>query len=221
MLTTASDILAIQNVISHQRLSTYAKALGMQNSRRVLELYAWNAEVSGAFMLPQQICEVAVRNAASEVLEAVYGPTWPWAMGFERSLPDPKFGFSLRKELASGRSKAAVGNTNKAIPELKFAFWGRLFTQRFDSRLWVPHLKSAFRGLPAGLSVQQCRQMIYDELDKVRGIRNRIAHHEPIFQRNLEADYGRMMRLVHWRCPQTADWLDGVANVRSVIRKRP
>lgn len=221
MLTSAADIRAIEGVISPQRLSTYAAAQGMQNSRRVLELYAWNAEVSGAFMLPQQICEVAVRNAAAEVLEAVYGPQWPWAIGFERSLPDPKFGLSLRKELASGRGKAPAGNTNKVIPELKFAFWVRLFTQRFDNRLWIPHLHTSFRGLPTGVSVQRCRQMIYDELDKVRGIRNRIAHHEPIFQRNLAADYARMMRLVMWRCPRTAAWLNEVESVRALIKKRP
>ncbi|MGI0649477.1 hypothetical protein ACRCPS_31155 [Pseudomonas aeruginosa] len=221
MLASAADIRAIEGVISPQRLSTYAAAQGMQNSRRVLELYAWNAEVSGAFMLPQQICEVAVRNAASEVLEAVYGPQWPWAIGFERSLPDPKFGFSLRKELASGRAKVPAGNTNKAIPEMKFAFWVRLFTQRFDSRLWIPHLHNSFRGLPPGVAVQQCRQMIYDELDKVRGIRNRIAHHEPIFQRNLAADYARMMRLVKWRCPRTAAWLNDVESVRALIKNRP
>lgn len=79
MLASAADIRAIEGVISPQRLSTYATAQGMQNSRRVLDLFAWNAQISGAFMLPQQICEVAVQNAASEVLEAVYGPQWPWA----------------------------------------------------------------------------------------------------------------------------------------------
>lgn len=221
MLASAADIRAIEGVISPQRLSTYAAAQGMQNSRRVLQLYAWNAEISGAFMLPQQICEVAVRNAASEVLGAVYGPQWPWAIGFERSLPDPRHGFSLRKELAYGRGKVPAGNTNKVIPELKFAFWVRLFTQRFDSRLWNAHLHTSFHGLPLGLSVQQCRQMIYEELDKVRGIRNRIAHHEPIFQRNLDADYARMIRLVSWRCPRTAAWLNEVETVRALIAKRP
>nr|BDF97392.1 hypothetical protein [Pseudomonas aeruginosa] len=63
--------------------------------------------------------------------------------------------------------------------------------------------------------------MIYDELDKVRGIRNRIAHHEPIFQRNLAADYARMIRLVKWRCPRTAAWLNEVESVRALIKKRP
>lgn len=220
-MLAAADILAIEGVISPQRISTYSAALGMKNNRRALELYAWNAEVSGAFMLPQQICEVAIRNAVSEVLEAIYGPQWPWAVGFERSLPDPKFGFSLRKELAAGRSKAPAGNTNKVIPELKFAFWVRLFTQRFDSRLWNPQLMAAFRGLPQGLSVQQCRQMIYDELDKVRGVRNRIAHHEPIFQRNLAADYSRMIRLVTWRCPRTAAWLRNIETVSATLKQRP
>lgn len=162
MLASAADIRAIEGVISPQRLSTYAAAQGMRNSRRVLELYAWNAEVSGAFMLPVQICEVAVRNAVSEVLAAVYGAQWPWSLGFEKSLPDPQRGFSLRKELASARTKAPAGNTNKVIPELSFAFWEKLFTQRFDQRLWVPHLRGSFRGLPAGLPVQQCRHMIYE-----------------------------------------------------------
>ncbi|WP_232487302.1 hypothetical protein [Azotobacter chroococcum] len=221
MLASAADIQAIERVITRQRLSTYAGALGMRNARRTLDLYAWNAQVAGAFMLPQQICEVAIRNAAGEVLEAVYGHQWPWALGFERSLPDPKFGFSLRKELSSARGKAPAGNTNKVIPELKFAFWGKLFTQRFDSRLWLPHLRGAFHGLPAGLPVQQCRQMIYEELDKVRGLRNRIAHHEPIFQRNLAADYARIARLVGWRCPRTAAWMDEVETVRELLGARP
>lgn len=217
----AADLLAVEGVITPQRLGTYERALGMKNTRRALELYAWNAEVSGAFMLPQQVCEVAIRNAVAEVLEVVYGAQWPWAPGFERSLPDPQFGFSPRKELASGRNKAPAGNTNKVIPEMKFAFWLRLFTQRFDRRLWDPHLRAAFKGLPDGLSVQQCRQMIYDELDRVRGIRNRIAHHEPIFERNLEADYHRIINLITWRCPRTAAWLQGIDSVSASLQRRP
>lgn len=43
--------------------------------------------------------------------------------------------------------------------------------------------------------------MIYDELEGVRSIRNRIARHEPIIARDLAADYARMLKLVAWRCP--------------------
>lgn len=158
MLTTAADIKAIERVITSQRLSTYSGSIGMRNARRTIELYAWNAQIAGAFMFPQQICEVAIRNAAGEVLEAVYGHQWPWAIGFERSLPDPKYGFSMRKELAQARGKVPAGNTNKVIPELKFAFWGKLFTKRFDRRLWEPHLRTAFQGLPQEL----LSNLVYD-----------------------------------------------------------
>ncbi|WP_208691822.1 hypothetical protein [Pseudomonas oryzihabitans] len=49
--------------------------------------------------------------------------------------------------------------------------------------------------------------MIADELDRVRRFRNRMAHHEPIFERNLAAEYTMMINLITWRCPQTAAWL--------------
>ena len=221
MSISAADAQAVEKVLSKERLGTYARTLNMLNTRQALTLYAWNAEVSGAFMLPQQACEVAVRNAVSDVLSAVYGPQWPWSLGFERSLPDAKSGFSMRKELSAARVKGRAGNTNTVIPELKFAFWVRLFTQRFDNRLWLPHLKPSFPGMPAGLTVQQCRQMIYDELDGVRSIRNRIAHHEPIFARNLAADYTRMLKLVSWRCPTTASWLDKIESVTTLLGQRP
>lgn len=78
--------------------------------------------MSGALMLPQQVCEVAVRNVVSEILSLVNEAQWPWAIGFERSLPDPKSVFSMRMGLGSARRKARVGNTNAAISELKFAF---------------------------------------------------------------------------------------------------
>lgn len=221
MPITTAAAQTVQFVLSTERLSTYTRSAGMVDTKHALALYAWNAQISGAFMLPQQVCEVAVRNAVSEVLGSVYGPQWPWAIGFERSLPDPHAGFSMRKELNSARAKARAGNTNTVIPELKFAFWVRLFTQRFDGRLWLPHLRNSFPGMPAGLSVQQCRQMIYDELDGVRSIRNRIAHHEPIIARNLVADYSRMLALVTWRCPATATWLGNIESVSALLGQRP
>jgi hypothetical protein len=217
---SAADAKTVELVLSRERVGTYARSANMANTAQALSLYSWNAQVSGAFMLPQQVCEVAVRNAVSEILGLVYGANWPWAIGFERSLPDSSR-FSMRKELSSARLKARAGNTNTVIPELKFAFWVRLFTQRFDDRLWLPHLRNSFPGMPVGQSVQQCRQMIYDELDGVRGIRNRIAHHEPIFARNLAADYARMLKLVGWRCTTTATWLDEIESVSLLLGQRP
>jgi hypothetical protein len=218
---TADDALAIETVLSRDRLGTYQRTLQQLSTRRAITLYAWNAEVSGAFLLPQQVCEVAMRNAVSDALSSVYGPDWPWAAGFERSLPDPRSGFSLRRELCLAKAKMTQGETVRVVPELKFAFWIRLFTQRFDQRLWLANIHRLFPGLPAGLPAERCRAQIYEELECVRSIRNRIAHHEPIFARNLMADYQRMLRLVAWRCPRTAVWLDQAQGVRRVLDAKP
>ena len=42
----AADLLAVEKAISPQRLGTYEKAMGMKNTRRALELYAWNGHWS-------------------------------------------------------------------------------------------------------------------------------------------------------------------------------
>lgn len=221
MLRSLSDIRSIEAVISPNRIATYSKSLGTPNARRALNLYAWNAQVSGAFMLPQQLCEVSIRNAVSEVLTVVYGSQWPWDSTFEGSLPNPGVGFNMRRELIKTRSMVTRGNTDKLIPELKFVFWGKMFTKRFDGRLWQPHISRAFSGLPGSRTPKQCRSMIFNELEHVRQLRNRIAHHEPIFQRNLHSDFNRMLTLIRWRCPKTAAWLSQIETVTATLIARP
>lgn len=42
-----------------------------------LDLYAWNAKVSGAFLAPLHICEVVIRKSVSEVNEIACGHGQP------------------------------------------------------------------------------------------------------------------------------------------------
>lgn len=79
---TVDDALAIESVLSRDRLGTYQRTLQHLNTCQSITLYTWNAEVSGAFLLPQQVCEIAMRNAVSDALSSVYGQDWPWATGF-------------------------------------------------------------------------------------------------------------------------------------------
>ena len=97
--------------------------------------------------------------------------------------------------------------TGKVIPELKFVFWQTMFTSRFDVRLWQPHLRTVLPHLDAAKTVAQLRAMIYGELDQLRKLRNRIAHHEPIFSRNLGDDFEKMRELIALRCPITSAWM--------------
>lgn len=99
MVSNQTIIDAVTIIISSPRISTYENATGGKkpNSLEALNLYAWNAEVSGALLVPLHICEVSIRNAVAQAAENVYGDRWAWSPGFERSLPNPSHGFNSKK----------------------------------------------------------------------------------------------------------------------------
>ena len=57
--------------------------------------------------------------------------------------------------------------------------------------------------------------------DQVRGLRNRIAHHEPIFARDLVGDYTAILEIIGFRCIATAAWLNRSQNVFNLLTLKP
>jgi hypothetical protein len=203
----SATIQAVRNALSLSRIETYDRAVVVIGdvSPEAINLYDWNAQISAAFMASLHICEVVVRNAVSDALTAVYGDRWPWSPGFQRSLSNPSVGYNQIRDLQSSRRNQLT--TGKVIPELKFVFWQKMFTDRYDFRLWNAHLRSVLPNLDAAKTITQLRQEIYADLDHIRHLRNRIAHHEPIFRRNLADDLDKIKALIQFRCKETADWM--------------
>jgi hypothetical protein len=217
-------VAAVKVAISPARIATYETAVGMPppESMAALDLYAWNASISGAMLIPLHVCEVTIRNAVATAIESVYGAEWPWSVGFERSLPDPKQSFSPKRDLLSARNKyTATKATGKVIAELKFAFWQSIFTNRHDKRFWEPSLLAIFPNMDSAKTIEQRRKMIYDDLEQLRRLRNRIAHHEPIFSRVLADDYSKIVELVRFRCAMTAAWLEQNQTVVKTLATKP
>lgn len=223
MLSTKDQIAAVKSALSAPRISTYEFAAGTVDNEdpSALDLYLWNAQISGAFLTPLHICEVVIRNAIADALEKKYGPRWPWAPAFEQSLPSPPVGYSPRQDLFNARRKAHT--IGKVIPELKFAFWQRMFTSRHDARLWNTYLFHIMPGLDPSKQVNELRADIYKDLEEIRSLRNRIAHHEPILTRNLANDFIRITRLIAYRSQATADWMtaDNEQKIQMMLQNKP
>jgi hypothetical protein len=216
-----TTIDAVRAALSPARMRTYEVAAGVKtgDDLAALILYAWNAEVSGALLVPLHVCEVVTRNAVADALEAIYGPRWPWSPVFEQSLPNSPAGYSPRRDLQSARR--GVFATEKVIPELAFVFWQNFFTARYDVRLWGSHLRRVMPNLDPAKTVSALRLAIYRDLERVRRLRNRIAHHEPIFTRPLADDYKTIQTLIAGRCAVTAGWLDGNQHATAIIAAKP
>ncbi|MEX3955354.1 hypothetical protein [Trinickia sp. EG282A] len=201
-------------------MSTYEGAAGAHGSdTAVLALYAWNAQVSAALLVPLHVCEVVMRNAVADALESTYGERWAWSQTFEHALPAPAVGYNARYDLQCARRRAAT--TGKVIPELNFVFWQKMFTGRFDVRIWNPQMRHVLPYLDSEQPVDKLRQRIYASLEQVRKLRNRIAHHEPIFSRDLQRDFERIVELIRFRCGVTANWMLENQQAIGLIKNRP
>lgn len=217
-LQTPNNITSdIQAALSPARMSTYEMTVG--DTPSALALYAWNANISGTLLIPLHICEVVVRNAVSDALINIYGSNWPWNTTFECSLPNNRFGYKPRKDLQD--AKKNMTTTGKVIPELKFIFWQKMFTQRYDVRIWNKNLLHVMPNLDRTKSIHDLRENIYNTLENIRILRNRIAHHEPIFNRNIEDDYKKILEIINYRCANTANWMHRNQLVTSYIKIKP
>lgn len=214
---TPHDDANIRSALSAPRIGTYVQA-ARGDTVRAVELYGWNARVSAALMLPAHFAEVTTRNAVDEALTGVYGSRWPWNPTFVQSLPNPKGkGYNPRRnlQLVAGHEPT----TGKVIAELKFVFWQTMFTARHDGRVWGPQIGALFPN--ATIGAKALRGRVYDDLDAIRQLRNRIAHHEPIFARDLSKDLARMLELVDLRSTATSRWVRAMEDATTTLTERP
>ena len=78
-----------------------------------------------------------------------------------------------------------------------------------------------FPGAPAALQAPEARGHAHSALHGIRLLRNRIAHHEPIFTRDLAADYVILNEMIGWRRPAVASWVDKIQRVSGLLAAKP
>lgn len=204
---------ALVAAIFPARFSTYERLSNFDN-RRAVTLYLWNARIAEAFYFPLQTNEVLLRNAVTKALAQVYGSRWPFSAGFQKSLPDKLRGIFLGTltPLVSriGQDRVTTGDV---IAALTYGFWVALLTTRHQTRIWTPYFLLSFPGAPAEIA----RDLVHKEADRLRDLRNRIAHHEPIIRRDLASDFQRTIDIISWVCPETASWVIEHSRVLSMI----
>lgn len=218
MAFSHNQLSNIPKTLSAPRFATYLQHCN-NNKALALELYQWNLELSSAFIVPLHLLEISIRNAVVEGLESVHTHNWAWNDGYIRSLPSPTTGYNPKNNLRQvARNQPTIG---KVVAELKFVFWENMFTSRHDDRLWNHHLNNVFPDAPYVMTIPQLRARIYEDISIIRNLRNRIAHHEPIFSRDVQSEYNKIRGLISWRDTTTSDWMHNIQSVTHLISERP
>lgn len=65
------------------------------------------------------------------------------------------------------------------------------------------------------------RSDVDNRVQRVHVLRNRIAHDEPVYRRDLAHDHADMLDLVGWIDPGARAWVESLRRVSSIIASRP
>lgn len=218
---TDAVIDALETSLSPERMATYVAKAGGDREKAV-RLYTWNTAVSAAFYGPLQGLEVALRNAMHRELSARYRADW---------YDDPAIGLDIG---AVNRVVAARADLRRdgysddpphMVAALSFGFWvtllgagGRMAAggkANYEMTIWRA---AVFRAFP---HVRISRKGAHAPLDYLRTFRNRIAHHEPIIDRHLAADYASIQQVAGWISPETRMWIDHHSRVPLLLAQSP
>ena len=197
--------------LSNPRFNVYLAKTNNDYSK-AYRLYKVNIALSEAFYPILSILEVSLRNAVNETLKLHFNdPYW-----FKNSLPIEFLPFvsDATQKLTAQRKTITA---DRIIAELNFGFWNRLFNRHYTGLLWKP-LRLIFRNTPKHL---RQRDTIADTLYRIRTLRNRIYHYEPIFGnlQDLENHYNEMLTFLRWFDNDLPNLLTDIDRFNDILKK--
>ncbi|MFJ2619320.1 hypothetical protein [Glutamicibacter sp. NPDC087344] len=225
----------IEDCLSAARFHAYVTACNGDRPR-ALELYEWNVTLGQALMRDIAHFEIAMRNIYDTTIDALWQGKNHWLLDADSPAVIPiwrvkKDRSGLKRgtdvnylnrravDAAIRKCGGVKASPGKVIAELNFGFWRHLTAASHEKTLWVPYLHHAY---PAKTQ----RKAIDDVIGNVNTVRNRIAHHEPIFDRpdpaqepgKLHNDMTRVFALI---APDAHQHLAPHSTVAAVIGQRP
>lgn len=209
----AKHLAQVLTTLTPPRLSKYLRVTGNQ-TQQALRLYILNTKVSAAIMKDLHYIEVALRNKFDRELADKFGSQWFSDSRFLSMVDGRSQAILLKAQKSAAKHwpKGVAVPPGKVIAELTFGFWLQLTDSKLEHRLWVPCLHKVF--LPQKAPK---RSVFNQQLEKLRQLRNRVAHHEPIFHLDLMDAYRRIQQVAILLCPMTAHVMERTSTVKREV----
>jgi len=193
------DIAALQQLLSVERFETFLKNTD-SNYEEAVNLYIWNIAISSSLWGNFHLLEVSLRNLMSREITIATGRTdwWSSNIAFDE---DTKI--IIQKAVTSAKKRHPHSlEHGHVVAEFGLGFWVVLLSNRYHARLWEPILRKSFSDFNGR------RKDIHRALEQLRKLRNRVAHHEPIYNRNLADDYKLIQWLLGLMDPEVGQWIN-------------
>ena len=204
----------IEGLLGADRFAPYLAAMATDRCE-ALKLYVWNAALASAFLSPIGALEVGLRNALNTSLTTSYGVAWyddPTFLAL-----DPTGHLASQISRAKGyitRARLTRSLTNgRVVAELGISFWTSLLRPIYSRTLW-PLLRGAFVAYTH-------RKTLMSHLEPLPAFRNRVAHHEPIYDRRPMQVYDGIIAAAAAISPSLPPWIEHHSRVRECLSEGP
>lgn len=217
-----------EKIISQARMRRYLVACN-GNSRKAMTLYRLNLKLSQDLFTIISVFEIAIRNSIDYHYSGIHGINWlSDSVGINGIFKNKK---CVRSANIINRSirKLNINNSHsKLIAEMDFGFWRYLFSQP-QFHAGGQSLLKIFPSKPiSSKNIQYNHRFVFNELEKINKLRNRIAHHEPIcflFGYDIvdtsyaKQNYRLIKDLFNWMQIDESQLLYGIDHVNNIILK--
>ncbi len=217
-------------IVSQKRMHRYLESVN-GNSRKAMTLYRQNLHLSQELFTIVSCFEVALRNAIDRQMTPHFGEEWLKDSIQPGGIFDNNRMAETKKIIEKAYNRLARSNTyshSKLIAELEFGVWKYMYSS-MQYRATGRCLLRVFPNKPKSSAQMQYNQAyIFNELDKVNSLRNRIAHHEPICFHRQDAiidtsyainEYQKIQTLFSWMGIDSHSMLYGLDNVQNICNK--
>lgn len=220
-----------EELFSAHRMQKYLSACN-NDTRRTMTLYRHNLKLSQEMFTIVSCFEVVLRNCIDKQMVSLQGDDWlrdailpNGALYYDHRVENTR---KIIEKAYNGLMREGTYSHSKLLAEMEFGVWKYMFSNATYA-LMGQQLLRVFPNKPK--SSRQHRYdntYIFQELDYINKLRNRIAHHEPICFSHPHAtidttyvlnQYARMMKLFCWMGVDGASLVYGLDHVAQVSGK--
>lgn len=223
------EFLEFERILSSKRIGRYSASVG-GDTKKAMTLYRYNLRLSQELFTVVSCFEVALRNAIDNLLVPRFGNDWlrdsvmPNGIFMARSMEKTK---RIISEAYQRLFTKGIYSHSKLLAEMEFGVWKYMFSAP-QYKATGQLLLKVFPNKPvSSKGFQYNNTYIFNELDKVNSLRNRIAHHEPVcFKLHKPIvdisyalnEYQKIQTLFSWMGIDSRSMLYGLDHVHKVCQ---
>lgn len=226
----------IDDWLGSPRFKKYVDASAGDRAK-ALVLYEWNVSLGQALMRDIAHFEIALRNSYDLAMTSHWSGHDHWLLDPESPAVVPIWRVKKDKgglkrgsdvnylnrrsvDAAIRKCGGARASAGKVMAELSFGFWSHLTSASHEKSVWVPYLHHAY-------PPKTVRSTVDAMVSTINSVRNRIAHHEPLFDRIATPEqepaqaHATLTAVLSLLSPDIATHVSGTSTVAAVLSQRP